>query len=172
MKQINLLPRHQYQRSRKQTEFILLFSGVLLLNFLLLGWIHSLIFNQVQKLNYHKNQLVEQLRFVSSSVENLRQVKQQYERLQATRNNLDVNHEQMRKILALLNDLNLLAPPRFFIKTISWEMPYLSLVGVAQSEINFSNLIKKLEKKYHFHFKCNGKKNKNLLFEFRMNIRI
>lgn len=169
MKQINLLPLDA-QGNQKKIEFILLFLGVLVLNFLLLGLLGISISSQIRALNSDEKQAFSQLNLVALAIKKLEKIKKQSDQLQAAKWRLSINHKQIQEIVALLKDLHVLAPPDFFIKTISYKMSYLLIVGSTKTERNFLELIKKLEKKYRLKFNCNYKKNKNLLFEIIVNI--
>ncbi len=173
MRQISLLPCREQQEKQKRMKLILLFFGIILANFLLIVWFNASISHQLQKLNLHKHQLADQLSTMGLSIKKLQHIKQQYNRLQTAKNSLSLNHDKIRRILALLNELNRLAtPPSFHVKTISYKLSYLSIAGVVKSELIFIRLIKKLEKKYGVKFKYHYKKDRKLLLEFTINIRI
>jgi Tfp pilus assembly protein PilN len=168
MKQVNLLPWREQQTRQKKITFLLVASGSVVVSCLLLGGLRGLISYQVQKMDFHKNQLVEQVNSISLAIEKLQKIKQHLHQLQTTTHLLSIQRQQIRKILAILRDLKIEAPRGFFIKTVTYDAPHLSLVGTVVSESIFLESIKKLEIKYTIRFKWHCQK-KNSYFEFGMN---
>lgn len=162
---INLLPYNRMQYKRKKIEFIFFVFGASFLTLLSIALWDKYIFYNVEKLEFRKVQLADQLASISPA-KDLQPLKKQLEQLKASAQRLQRNHQHIRKILAILNDLKLFALGKFFIKTIEYKSDSLVIISLFPSRKLLLQLTKTLEKKYQEHFSWSYKLKKDLSVKF------
>jgi Tfp pilus assembly protein PilN len=170
MKQINLLPWREQQARKKRIDSVLLVYGVLFLIALLIGSWRAVLSYQIKKIDIHKGFLVERLDSISLSIKKLQQIKQQVDQLQTASKRLHSSRTELRKALVILENIKIVAPSDFFIKTITYEPSYLLIVGSIESKNIFLALMRKLKEIDNGHFKWSYKMKQTSYFEFTLHV--
>lgn len=172
MYQINLLPCQEEKERRKGFAFILLFFGVLLLGVLLTFFLNTLLVYEINKLNTNQASLSKQLAFLSIAIKNLPILKEQSEQLQTASQHLHRNAQRLKKMLAILNEVDLSLSADFFVKAIEYQRNYFLLFVYARSEKLLFPLINKIEKNCNCKIKSVYEKKYNKEFNYILTIKL
>lgn len=149
MKQINLLPWREHRNKLKIRQFVIIWFGVSCSCIILLFIAKILIIQQIK--NYHRDSdgILLQIKTLSPRIQAIKQLELSSKELYKIVKIIQVNHQQIKKILDFIVKLKYLITPDIFVRFIEFDPPYLSLVMHADSKKEYLNFIQLLQFKYH-----------------------
>lgn len=108
-----------------------------------------LIIQQIE--NYHRvsDGILLQIKTLSPRIQAIKQLELSSKELYKIVKIIQVNHQQIKKILDFIIKLKYLITPDIFVRFIEFDPPYLSLVMHADSKKEYLNFIQLLQFKYH-----------------------
>lgn len=149
MKRINLLPWREHENKLKIRQFVIFFLCASCLCFILLFTVRIIIIQQIKHYQLAYDHILLKIKATSPIMHEMKKLK--YEELALTKiiKIIQLNHQQLRKILDLMVHLRYLLSPDIFIRLIEFYPPYFILIMHANSEKRYLKFIKYLQIKYN-----------------------
>jgi Tfp pilus assembly protein PilN len=148
MKKINLLPWREQQNKLKTRQFAIVWFGVSCSCLILLFITKILIVQQIKHYQLAHESVLLQIKIVSPIVQKIKELQFLSKQLMKIIKIIQVNHQQVIKILDFMNHLKYLITPDIYMRLIEFHSPFLSLVMHANSEKEYLSFIKFLQFKY------------------------
>lgn len=148
MKQINLLPWREQQNKLKKKQFFIIWFGVSCSCIIFLFTAKILIAQQIKYYQLAYNGIFLQIKTLSPTMEKIKQLQFASKELEKIVKIVQVNHQQLKKILDFIIHLKQLIPPDIFVRFIEFHSPCLNLIMHANSENKYLTFIKFLQLKY------------------------
>lgn len=148
MNQINLLPWREQENKLKIRQFIIVWFGISCSCLILLFTAKILIIQQMKHYQLAYEDVLLKIKTLSPKVREIKQLQFASKELNKIIKVVQINHQQVKKILDFITHLKYLISPDIFVRLIEFHPPYVNLVMHAGSKKEYLTLIKFLKLKY------------------------
>ena len=148
MKKINLLPWRELQNKLKIRQYIIIWFSISCLFLILLLIEKIIIIQQIKHYQFANDRLFLKVKNISPKVKELKNLQYKEEELKNIVKIIQINHQEIKKILEIINHLKYLITPDLFVRLVDFFPPYMSLIMHAKSKKEYESFKKLLYSKY------------------------
>lgn len=147
VKQINLLPWREYEKKLAMKRFIIAWFCIFCFFLILVFTAKIIIIQQIKHYQFAYDHIFLQSKYLSTKIQEIKKLHYEENTLKNIVKAIEINHQQIKKILDLIHHLNYLITPDLFVRFIEFHPPYCNLIMHANSEKEYVSFKKLLQSK-------------------------
>ena len=171
MKKINLLPMRESEKNLKIRSYVTPLSYISSIYVILLFIAKIITIQQIKHYQLDNEDILFQIKKISTKVQEVKKLKYEQSELKNIAKVIHINHQEIEKILDLIDHFKHSIPPALFVRLIEFYPPYLTLIMHANSKKEYIKFKKWLELNSHCKIKwLILNQSQNLQLDFMANI--